>query len=147
MSGHFSLTFSYFLLWFPLWQHSPHSFPTRLLGILFGAMTAILVPLYIVGEFASAWGLGPLTDTAIKVYETFFGDYIRKAAMPLFYTDSVILAYSDVESAKRSWIDAFGCTVAKMPSECDCPLPSDVALQLLGHDTPTILLNARADVE
>jgi hypothetical protein len=32
-----------FLLWFPLWQHSPHSFSARVLGILFGAMTAILV--------------------------------------------------------------------------------------------------------
>jgi hypothetical protein len=110
-------------------------------------MTAILVALYVVGEFVSPWGLGPLTDIAIKVYETFFGDHIRKAAMPLFYTDSVTLAYSDVESAKRWWIETFGCKVAKVPSDWDCPLPSDVALQLPGHDAPTILLNAKAEVE
>jgi len=136
-----------FLLWFPLWQHSPHSFSTRLLGILFGAMTAILVALYVVGKFVSPLGLGPLTDIAIKVYDTFFGDHIRKAAMPLFYTDSVTLAYSDVESAKRWWIETFGCKLANVPSDWDCPLPSDVALQLPGQDAPTILLNAKAEVE
>lgn len=136
-----------FLLWLPLWQHSPHSFSARVLGILFGAMTAILVVLYVVGVFFSPWGLGPVTEIAIKAYETFFGDHLRKAAMPLFYTDSLTLAYSDVESAKRWWTDAFGCKVAKAPSDWDCPLPSDVALQLPGHDAPTILLNAKAEVE
>jgi hypothetical protein len=136
-----------FLLWFPLWQHSPHSFSARLLGILFGTMTAILVALYVVGEFVSPRGLGPVTDIVAKVYEAFFGDHIRKPTMSLFYTDSVTLAYSDVESAKRWWIEAFGCKVAKVPSDWDCPLPSDVALQLPGHDAPTILLNAKAEVE
>jgi hypothetical protein len=135
-----------FLLWFPLW-HTPHSFAARVLGILFGTMTAILVALYVVGEFASPWGLRPITDIVAKVYEGFFGDHIRRAAMPLFYTDSVTLAYSEVESAKRWWIDAFGCKVARVPSDWDCPLPSDVALQLPGHDAPTILLNAKAEVE
>lgn len=67
--------------------------------------------------------------------------------MPLFYTDSLTLAYSDVEAAKRWWIEAFDCKAAKVPSDWDCPLPSDVALQLPGHDAPTILLNAKADVE
>src|SRR4029077_16355212 len=68
-------------------------------------------------------------------------------AMPLFYTDSVTLAYSDVESAKRWWIEAFGCKIARVPSDWDCPLPSDVALQLPGHDAPTILLNAKTEGE
>lgn len=136
-----------FLLWFTLWQHSPHSFAARVLGILFGAVTAILVALYVLGVVFSPLGLGPVTEIAIKAYETFFGDHFRKAAMPLFYTDSVTLAYSDVESAKRWWIEAFGCKVARVPSDWDCPLPSDVALQLPGHDAPTILLNAKAEVE
>src|ERR1700733_3872499 len=67
--------------------------------------------------------------------------------MPLFYTDSVTLDYSDIEGAKRWWIDAFGCHLTKVPSDWDCPLPSDIALQLPGHDAPTILLNAKAEVE
>src|ERR1043166_5797781 len=115
-----------FLLWFPLWQHSPHSFSARLLGILFGTMTAILVALYVVGEFVSPWGLGPITDIAGRVYEAVLA---TTSGRPLFYTDSVTLAYSDVESAKRWWIEAFGCKVEKVPSDWDCPLPSDVALQ------------------
>jgi glyoxalase/bleomycin resistance protein/dioxygenase superfamily protein len=144
--GPFLAYFLVFLL-FPLWQHSPHSLSARVLGILFGAMTAILVALYAVGVFFDPLGLGPVTQIAIKAYETFFGDHLRKAAMPLFYTDSVTLAYSDVEGAKRWWIDAFGCKVVKQPSDWDCPLPSDVALRLPGHDAPTILLNAKAEVE
>ncbi len=67
--------------------------------------------------------------------------------MPLFYTDSVTLAYSNVEGAKRWWIDAFDCKVARVPPDWDCPLPSDVALQLPGHSAPTILLSAKAEVE
>lgn len=67
--------------------------------------------------------------------------------MPLFHTDSVTLAYSDVENAKRWWIEAFDCRVARVPSDWDCPLPSDVALQLPGHSAPTILLNAKVEVE
>jgi hypothetical protein len=66
--------------------------------------------------------------------------------MPLFYTDSVTLAYSDVEGAKRWWIQAFDCKVAAVPPDWDCRLPSDVALQLPGHDAPTILLNAKVEV-
>ena len=46
------------------------------------------------------------------------------------------------------WIDAFDCRVmTKVPSDWDCPLPSDVALQLPGHDAPTILVSSRAEVE
>ena len=67
--------------------------------------------------------------------------------MPLFFTDSVTLAYADVEGAKRWWIEAFDCKVAAVPPDWDCQLPSDVALQLPGHDAPTILLNAKAEVE
>lgn len=136
-----------FLLWFPQWQHSPHSFSARALGILFEAMTAILAALYVVGIPFSPLGFGPVTEIAINAYETFFGDHLRRAAMPLFYTDSITLAYSDVETAKRWWIEAFGCKVTKVPSDWDCPLPSDVALQLPGHDAPTILLNAKTEIE
>ncbi len=67
--------------------------------------------------------------------------------MALFYTDSVTLAYADVESAKRWWVDAFDCRVVSVPSDWDCPLPSDVALQLPGHDEPTILLNSKVELE
>jgi hypothetical protein len=67
--------------------------------------------------------------------------------MPLFYTDSVTLDYSDIEGAKRWWIEAFDCHLTKVPSDWDCPLPSDIALQRPGHDAPTILLNAKAEVE
>src|SRR5207247_2032368 len=67
--------------------------------------------------------------------------------MPLFYTDSVTLAYSNVEGAKRWWIDAFDCKVARVTPDWDCPLPSDVALRLPGHSAPTILLSAKEAVD
>lgn len=67
--------------------------------------------------------------------------------MALFFTDSVSLAYADVEAAKRWWIDAFDCKVVSVPPDWDYPLPSDVALQLPGHDAPTILLNSKVEVE
>jgi hypothetical protein len=44
-------------------------------------------------------------------------------------------------------INAFDCKVVRVPVDWDCPLPSDVALQLPGHNTPTILLNAKAEIE
>jgi hypothetical protein len=67
--------------------------------------------------------------------------------MASFRTDSVVLTYSNIEGAKQWWIDAFDCKVAKVPSDWDNPLPSDVALKLPGDREPTILLNARAEVE
>ena len=67
--------------------------------------------------------------------------------MALFYTDSVALAYSDIEAAKRWWIEAFECKQAKVPPDWDCQLPSDAALQLPGHTAPTVLLSARSEVE
>jgi hypothetical protein len=67
--------------------------------------------------------------------------------MPLFFTDSVTLAYSNADAAKQWWVDAFDCKVVRVPTDWDCPLPSDVALQLPGHDAPTILLNSKAEVE
>jgi hypothetical protein len=66
--------------------------------------------------------------------------------MALFYTDSITLACANVEGAKRWWIGAFDCKVARVPPEWDCQLPSDVALQLPGQDAPTILLSAKAEV-
>ena len=47
--------------------------------------------------------------------------------MGLFHIDSVALYYSNVEAAKRWWMDAFGCKVVKVPPDWDNPLPSDVA--------------------
>ncbi len=67
--------------------------------------------------------------------------------MALFYTDSVTLDYADVQSATRWWIDAFDCKVVRVPPEWDCQLASDVALQLPGHDAPTILLNLKTEVQ
>lgn len=46
--------------------------------------------------------------------------------MPLFFGDT----YSNVDGAKLWWIDAFDCKVAKMPSDWDYLLPSDVVLQI-----------------
>jgi hypothetical protein len=62
-----------FLLWFPRWQHAPHSLFTRLLGVLFAAMTAVLVMLYLVGEFFGPWGWG-VGDDAVRIYQHFKGD-------------------------------------------------------------------------
>lgn len=67
--------------------------------------------------------------------------------MPLFYTDSIALVYSNLDAARRWWIETFDCKVAKVPPDWDCSLPSDVALQLPGHDEPTILLSAKAEVD
>lgn len=132
-----------FLLWYPLWQHSPHSVWAHALGIVFGAMTAVLAAAYVIGSFFSPWGFGPAVEIGIKAYETYFG----RVGMPLFYTDSITLSYSDIQAAKRWWIDAFDCKVAKVPQDWDCQLPSDVALRLPCYDAPTILLKARSEVE
>ena len=53
----------------------------------------------------------------------------KVAGMVLFRTDSVTLSYSDVEAAKRWWVNAFDCKQVKVPPEWDNPLPSDVALR------------------
>ena len=67
--------------------------------------------------------------------------------MALFYTDSLAFCYSNLEQAKRWWIDAFDCKATKVPPNWDNPLPSDVALQLPGHHEPTILLTDRAEAD
>ena len=67
--------------------------------------------------------------------------------MGLFRTDSVVLSYSNVEAAKRWWIDTFGCQVTRVPQDWENPLPSDVALTFPGDSEPTILLNAQSEVE
>jgi hypothetical protein len=67
--------------------------------------------------------------------------------MALFRTDSVVLSYSNIEGAKRWWIEAFDCKVARVPLDWDNPLPSDVALKLPGDSEPTILLSLRTEVE
>jgi hypothetical protein len=65
----------------------------------------------------------------------------------VFYTDSLVLSYSDIQAAKQWWINAFDCKVATVPPHWDNPLPSDVALKLPGNNEPTILLNSRTEVE
>ena len=67
--------------------------------------------------------------------------------MALFHTDSVVLCYSNIEAAKRWWIDAFDCKQVNVPADWDNPLPSDVALKLPGDSEATILLNDRAEAE
>ncbi|SRR6266568_298936 len=67
--------------------------------------------------------------------------------MGLFHTDSVALGYSNVEAAKQSWIDTFGCEVVTVPPDWDNPLPSDLALTLPGDKEPTILLSAQSEVQ
>lgn len=79
-----------FLLWFPRWQHASHSFSTRLLGLLFGAMTAILMVLGIIGGFFSPFGLGPFVRTAIDAYNTFLRkDSEEKPATPRHQSTSL----------------------------------------------------------
>jgi hypothetical protein len=70
--GPFLLYLAVFLLWFPRWQHAPHSFSARLLGVVFGAMTAVLAALCLVGGLFWRWGWGPFVQTAINAYQTFF---------------------------------------------------------------------------
>lgn len=64
-----------------------------------------------------------------------------------FYTDSIALSYTDIQGAKQWWINTFDCKLAKVPSDWDNALPSDVALKLPHDDAPTILLSARAEEE
>ena len=65
--------------------------------------------------------------------------------MTRFYTDSVVLTYSNVDAAKQWWITAFDYKVAKTPPDWDNPLPSDVVLKSPGEEEPTILLSARSE--
>ena len=57
--------------------------------------------------------------------------------MPLFWTDPIVMSYSDVNAAKQWWITAFDCKQVPVPEDWDEPLPSDVALKLSGDDFPT----------
>lgn len=66
--------------------------------------------------------------------------------MALFSVDSLAMCYSNVEVAKRWWIEQFECKQMEAPEDWDDPLPSDVALRLPGDDEPTILLSNRREV-
>jgi hypothetical protein len=48
---------------------------------------------------------------------------------------------------RKWWIESFECKQAKVPTDWDCILPSDVALTLPGQELPTILLNDWAEVK
>jgi hypothetical protein len=64
-----------------------------------------------------------------------------------FRSDSLVLSCTNVEEAKRWWVNAFKCKVVPVPSTWDSTLPSDVALQLPGYGEPTILLNDRSELQ
>ena len=66
--------------------------------------------------------------------------------MGLFSADSLVMCCSNVEVAKRWWIDQFECKQTEEPKNWDDPLPSDVALRLPGDDEPTILLCDQREV-
>ena len=68
------------------------------------------------------------------------------SAMALFSTDALVMCYSNVEVAKRWWIEQFGCEQTDVPGDWDDPLPSDAALRLRGDDEPTILLCDQREV-
>src|SRR6266481_1974635 len=66
--------------------------------------------------------------------------------MALFSADSLVMCYSNVEVAKRWWIEQFECKHMEVPANWDDPLPSDVPLRLPGNDEPTILLCDQREV-
>jgi len=109
-----------FLLWFPRWQHAPHSLSARLLGLLFGAMTLLLVLIGTIGTFfVPMWrgGWAPVGELAIRLIGRILSSTVatdrRGLAMVLFRTVSVCLSYSNVEMAKQWWMHAFGCKQAR----------------------------------
>ena len=57
-----------FLLWFPVWLHAPRSLSARLLGLVFGAMTAALAAFCVVGSLPWSWRFA---EIVIHVYETY----------------------------------------------------------------------------
>jgi len=66
--------------------------------------------------------------------------------MALFSVDSLVICYSNIEVAKRWWIEQFEGKEMELPANWDDPLPSDVALRLPGGDEPTILLCDQLEV-
>lgn len=66
--------------------------------------------------------------------------------MPLFWTDSIALCYSDLAAAKRWWIQSSIARKRRYLTIGNCTLQSDVALRLLGHKVPTILLSDWTEV-
>lgn len=73
--GPFLVYLLVFLLWYPYWQHDPHSPLARLLGVVFAAMTLVLAALCIVGGFFAPFGrlsiVGDILKLAIGLYETY----------------------------------------------------------------------------
>lgn len=65
--------------------------------------------------------------------------------MSLFWTDSIVLSYSDVSAAKQWWTAAFDCKEVAVPPDWDEPLPSDVALRFPGDEAPAVLLSSRSE--
>lgn len=67
--------------------------------------------------------------------------------MALFWADSIVLYYADVEAAKHWWINTFDCSQPRTHPDWDIPLPSDVALILSGAAEPTVLLCSRSEAQ
>jgi catechol 2,3-dioxygenase-like lactoylglutathione lyase family enzyme len=65
----------------------------------------------------------------------------------MFWTESITLCCSNVETTKRWWIETFGCRMRKVPPDWDDPLPSDVALTLPGDNEPKVLLSDRSEAQ
>jgi hypothetical protein len=68
-----------------------------------------------------------------------------KIAVPLFWTDSIVLSYSDVVAAKKWRGMAFDWKEVMIPPDWDDPLPSHVVLNLPGSEAPTVLLSSRSE--
>jgi hypothetical protein len=58
-----------------------------------------------------------------------------------------LLKYAILYAAKQWWIETFGCKAAKVPTDWDNTLPSDVVLKFPGDDELTILLSAQREVD
>src|SRR5579871_3954792 len=71
----------------------------------------------------------------------------KLSGMTQFNTDSLSLCCENVQAEKQWWITTFECKETAVPTDWDCPLPSDVALKLPWADEPTILLNDKAEVQ
>jgi len=65
----------------------------------------------------------------------------------LFYKDSLVVCYSNLEAAREWWVRTFDVKPVGVPVDWDDPLPSDVALILPGSPEPTILLCDQAEVQ
>ena len=67
--------------------------------------------------------------------------------MALFYFDVTELCYSDLQAAKRWWIETFDCRQVPIPPNWEDICPSDIALLTPEAKLPLILLSDKAEVD